>query len=301
MLHTLQNDSWQVGVLPHSGGSIAYARVNRAGAWHDFFRPTAEADLTNALQTASYPLIPWSNRIKAATMRFQGVDYLMHANWPDGTAIHGVVREYALAVVSADETHIRMTFDSRQHAAVNFPFAFTAWVEYRLERNNFSTRIGLANMDTQPMPAGFGTHPFIMRSLTNAADSLSLEIPCTHAFPLVDCMPVGAPTPVDARLDYQQLRPLGSVFVDDCLTNRVLGKPIRFVYPSSNTHITHWMDHLYRNVIVYMPVEFPYIAVEPVTNTNDGFNMLAQGIADHHVFVLQPGEGREAMSGYILE
>jgi hypothetical protein len=50
-----------------------------------------------------------------------------------------------------------------------------------------------------------------------------------------------------------------------------------------------------------MPVDFPYIAVEPVTNTNDGFNMLAHGIADHHVFVLQPGEGREAMSGYILE
>jgi aldose 1-epimerase len=61
------------------------------------------------------------------------------------------------------------------------------------------------------------------------------------------------------------------------------------------------MDHLYRNVIVYMPIDFPYIAVEPVTNTNDGFNMLGHGIADHHVFVLQPGEGREAMSGYVLE
>jgi len=301
MMHLLENNFWQVGVLPNSGGSIAYARVQRAGAWHDFFRPTPEADTTDALKTASYPLIPWSNRIRDGKMTFQGVAYLMRADWPDGTAIHGVVREYALAVVSADEHHIRMTFDSLQHAAVNFPFAFSAWIEYRLEGNNFTTRVGVANADTSPMPAGFGTHPFLMRNLTSPTDVLSLEIPCSHAFPLVDCMPVGAPVPVEPRLDYQQLRPLGNVFVDDCLTNRTLGNPIRFVYPESNTHITHWMDHLYRNVIVYMPVDFPYIAVEPVTNTNDGFNMLAQGIADHHVFVLQPGEAREAMCGYILE
>lgn len=301
MLHVLHNDVWQVGVLPNTGGSIAYAKIQRNGQWHDFFRPTPEADRDDALKTASYPLIPWSNRIRDAKMTFRGVDYLMRANWPDGTAIHGVVREYALAVVSADDTHIRMTFDSRQHAAINYPFAFTAWVEYHLDGGNFVTRIGVANADSEPIPVGFGTHPFIMRTLTSPTDTLSLEIPCTHAFPLVDCMPVGAPVPVEPRLDYQTLRPLGNVFVDDCLTRRVLGKPIRFVYPQSHTTITHWMDHLYRNVIVYMPVDFPYIAVEPVTNTNDGFNMLAQGIADHHVCVLQPGEAREAMSGYSIE
>lgn len=225
----------------------------------------------------------------------------MRANWPDGTAIHGVVREYPLAVLEADDTSIRMWFDSRLHAAVNFPFAFTAWVEYRLEGANFITRIGVNNVDSEPIPVGFGTHPFLMRALTSPTDTLSLELPCTHAFPLVDCMPVGAPVPVEPRLDYQRLRPIGNVFVDDCLTNRLLGKPIRFVYPESHTTITHWMDHLYRNVIVYMPVDYPYIAVEPVTNTNDGFNMLAQGVADHHVHILQPGEAREAMSGYSVE
>jgi aldose 1-epimerase len=60
------------------------------------------------------------------------------------------------------------------------------------------------------------------------------------------------------------------------------------------------MDHLYSHVVLYMPQNQPYIALEPVTNANDGFNLLAQGEVDHGVFVLAPGCSREAMSGYVV-
>jgi len=32
--------------------------------------------------------------------------------------------------------------------------------------------------------------------------------------------------------------------------------------------------------------------VEPVTNANDGFNLMADGVPGHGVFVLEPGETR---------
>jgi aldose 1-epimerase len=34
--------------------------------------------------------------------------------------------------------------------------------------------------------------------------------------------------------------------------------------------------------------------LEPVTNANDGFNLMEKGIPGHSVFVLEPGEERSA-------
>ena len=49
-----------------------------------------------------------------------------------------------------------------------------------------------------------------------------------------------------------------------------------------------------------MPPGLPLIALEPVTNGNDGFNLMEQGAQAHGVFVLHPGASREAMSGYVV-
>ena len=300
MAHVITNDTWQVGVLPQAGGSLAYARIKRDGVWHDFMRPTPIADCGDALKCASYLLTPWSNRLRDARFAFAGTTYQLNPSFPDGTAIHGVGRSFAWRVVSSDDTHIELHFDTRLHSGVNFPFAFKAWVEYRLDGANFSTRMGLTNLDSQPLPAGFGTHPFIQRTLTGSDDLLSLQIPCDSAYPLADCMPTGVPQPIPAHLDFRQLRQVGTDFADDCLTGRQIGESIVLQYGASDTHITHWMDHLYSHVVLYMPKEQPYIALEPVSNANDGFNLLAQGADGHGVFVLAPGCSREAMSGYMV-
>jgi aldose 1-epimerase len=176
---------------------------------------------------------------------FAGTTYQLNPSFPDGTAIHGVCRSFAWRVVSSDATHIELHFDTRLHSGVNFPFAFKAWVEYRLDGANFSTRMGLTNLDSKPMPAGFGTHPFIQRTLTGSDDVLFMQIPCDSAYPLVDCMPTGAPQPIPVHLDFRQLRQVGSDFADDCLTGRQIGESIVLRYGASDTQITHWMDHLY--------------------------------------------------------
>jgi aldose 1-epimerase len=42
--------------------------------------------------------------------------------------------------------------------------------------------------------------------------------------------------------------------------------------------------------VLYTLEDRPFVAVEPMTNANDGFNLLAQGIEGSGVFVLEPGE-----------
>src|SRR5579871_1952317 len=124
-LHVIKNDHWEVGILPEAGASTAFGRIKRGNAWLDFMRPTPEASYANPADCASYVLIPWSNRIRDGHFRFRGKDYQLRVNFPDGTAIHGTAKEYPWAVDSADGTHIRLSFDSRKAANVNFPFQFS--------------------------------------------------------------------------------------------------------------------------------------------------------------------------------
>ncbi len=300
MVHMLQNEYWQVGVLPDTAGSLASARIQHAGSWYDFMRPTPPEQQHDPLACASYLLSPWSNRLRDAKFQFEGQEYQLQPSFPDGTAIHGAARHFAWQVVSSDAFHIKLQFDSRHHAQVNFPFAFLTWVEYRLEGSEFVTQMGGQNLDARPMPAGFGTHPMFQRSLLDADDVLQLRLPFQQAYPLHHCLPTGAPQPVDARLDYRELRPVGHEFVDDCLTQRDAGAAVEFVYAKSQVAITNWMDDLYGHLVVYMPVGESFIAVEPVTNANDGFNLMAQGASGHGVIVLDPGQAVQASTGYRL-
>jgi len=49
------------------------------------------------------------------------------------------------------------------------------------------------------------------------------------------------------------------------------------------------------HVLVYTPPGEPSVAVEPMTNASDGFNLYAEGIPGHGVLVLQPGESRSGV------
>lgn len=292
-LYVLENEYWQVGVLPETGGAVAFARLRAGDGWVDFMRPTAEADYDNVRMCASFPLVPWSNRIKNATFAFDGVSYPLTANSADGNAIHGVGRYHAWEVQSATSEQVVMALDSRTLDAPNFPFAFAAYQTYRLEGTRFVIDLGVGNEADHPFPAGFGHHPYFQRTLFGPQDTIALELPYTAQFDLTDNLATAAPTPIKPAFDFRALRPLDDVQIDACLTGRVPGQPIRFVYTESGAEIRLDSDPIFGCNILYSPVGKPYFAVEPVTNTNDGFNLYAQGVPETGVFVLEPGEGEQ--------
>src|SRR5262245_33175971 len=108
-LRILENEFWQVGILPETGASIAFGRVRRGDTWVDVMRPTAPTDYGNSSNCASFIMIPWSNRIRDGKMRFNDVDYQLQVNSGDGTAIHGDVRKRAWKVDQADATSITLS------------------------------------------------------------------------------------------------------------------------------------------------------------------------------------------------
>ena len=288
-LHTLENDFWQVGILPETGASVAFGRVRKDDAWVDVLRPTDPADYDNASKCASFILIPWSNRIRDAKFTFEGTEYPLEVNNSEGTASHGDTRKRPWQVESAGRERINLSFNSTAHNNLNFPFPFAATAEYWLDGHDFLMCLSLRNIGDQPMPGGMGHHPYFVRT-----DDVMLELPLDEAYEMVDSLPTGAAVPIPEHLDFRTLRKLSDAPpLNDLLRGRQSEKPMRIVYPDLSIGIT--ADSLYEHVVVYSPEGQPHFAVEPVTNANDGFNLYARGIPGSGVFVLAPGEEKDGM------
>lgn len=290
-LHTLENEHWQVGILPETGASVAFGRVQKDGQWVDVMRPTDPADYDNPSLCASFVLIPWSNRIKDAQFRFRGTDYKLQPNSADGTASHGDVRRRIWQVESAGKERISLSFNSTAHVNINFPWQFSANAVYSLDGDVFEMVLSLKNIDETPFPGGFGQHPYFVRT----ADVM-LELPVDEQYQLVQAIPAGAAVPVRPEFDFRTLRRLSDVAaLDNLFRGREGDQPARIVYPGWGIEINITSDPIFEHLIAYAPPDKPFFAVEPITNANDGFNLFERGVEGTGVFVLEPGEERRGM------
>lgn len=292
----LASATWRVGILPCSAGAIAYAKVLVDGVWRDLLRPTGLTKRDSPTSCASFPLIPWSNRVADAKLTFGGQTWQLPRTSPDGTAMHGSVLPFSFEVLDQTESSVRLGLDSRQVVGMGFPWEFTTELVYTVTDAGLTVTTTVTNVDAEAFPAGFGHHPYFVRSLTPGCGEPQLEIPVTCGYALESAMAVAEAGPLPARADYSSLRPLGGKFVDDCLTGRVPG-PVRIVYPGARAdgsdievHIT--ADDVYSHWVVYVPVHRAYFAVEPATNANGGFALAERGVAGSGVFVLEPGESK---------
>jgi len=289
-VHRLANAIWQVGVLPGTGASLASGRIRHGDGWVDLLRPTPPADHPSVEACASFLLVPWSNRIAGGVLPFRGRAYRLRVNADDGTAIHGTAREFPWQVGTATDTCLEARFDTRRFSGVNYPWPFTAHVTYRLEGPRLTVTLRVRNEHHRPIPAGLGHHPYFARSLAGAGDEACLELPFAEHYPLRAALPTGEPTPVTGRVDFRSLRALGSELVDDCLTGRVPGTPVRIAYPASGREVTLGADDVFSHLVVYLPPRRDWFAVEPVTHVNDAFRLHDRGADRTGTVVLGPGE-----------
>ncbi len=292
---SLKNDYWHVGLVPTTGGSLAFGRVAVRGQWVDVLRPTPADALADVWSSASFPLVPWSNRIRGGVFRWAGKDYQLHINFEDGTAIHGTGIEFPWSVVARTPTSVTTEFVSRSAYGVNFPWPFTARFTYDLDAERFTWHMEITNDAHETFPAGLGHHPYFVRELTApgliSGEPTRLQINCVASYPVVGCLPTGPAEDVSGRLDFRTMKPLGTEFMDGCFTGRTSSTLASIDYPGALT-VDIEAGALLEHAVVYLPANVPYFAVEPVTNCNDGFNLAAAGAEGTGVFLVQPGESR---------
>lgn len=293
-LVVLENDFWQIGILPQTGGSIAFGRIKHEGTWYDVMRPTHETDYTNNSKCASFVMIPWCNRIRDGKFIFEDKLYQFPINFKDGTAIHGIGRDTEWTIRKQDAGRIELGMDTRKVKRF-FPMPFSAKMDFKLNKNKLVVTLEIKNVGKSVMPAGFGLHPYFQRTLTNSNDFAKVKLPYADYFPLEDMMVIGdaLPIPKNAIWDYQRLHLLGDKPLDHILTGREGAQPIKIQYSHSKRELLIRSDPIFEHVVVYAPLRETFFAVEPVTNANDGFNIMNKGIERHGVFLLNPQERKK--------
>jgi aldose 1-epimerase len=122
----------------------------------------AAAPLTTARQAASYPLVPFSNRVGHARLQWEGTLYpLVRNNGDEPHAIHGVGWQRPWQVLDSGADFALLSYEHR--ADESWPFAFDSSQGFRVSPGSLELTLSITNQSGRPAPAGLGWHPFFVK------------------------------------------------------------------------------------------------------------------------------------------
>lgn len=291
-LLNLSSGPLRVSVSPAVGGAIYSMEWLHRGRWVHLMRPTEKEALEagDAGAFASFHMLPYSNRIKGAVLRFDGQEYALAVNTPEGHAIHGEVRTRPWQVIAASGHLAELFFDSMAFPDISWPFPFEARLIYGLTDQALHLTMEMTNTGLAPCPAGFGTHPYFPRHMTEDDDTVLVTLPAAGVYPGMDPIPTGPWKEIPEDLDYSREKAFSRhIPIDHCF--RMRHGAARLYWPKSGAALTIKMDPVFSHLVLYAPPAHPeYFAAEPVTHCNNAMNMAAEGIQDTGAVLLDPGE-----------
>ena len=280
---TLSAGGLRCEIKPALGGCIA-------GLWLGdtaVLRSTPAGELATVRLAGSYPLVPFSNRVGHATLKWQGTSHpLVQNNGPEPHAIHGIGWQRPWQVLEQDGQFLMLACEHRADAA--WPFAFDASQTFRLRGDVLELTLSMTNQSAVPAPAGLGWHPYFVK---RAGSHISFEasgrwemsgekLP-THREPAIgldaDC----------AGLD-----------VDHCFDG--WGGTVTLRDEQLVTRISASVSRL----VVFTNATRDFVAIEPVSHVNNAVNLLQAGngrAEDLGIEVLAPGQSMSVQMSIQVE
>ena len=253
--------------------------------------PEPVSEVLNVRATACYPLVPYSNRIRDARLRFRGIDYSLARNF--GThphSIHGVgwQRAWSIAGIERNRLHLTLEHVADAAAAPAWPWPFGATQTFELVHDAngngavLTVTLTLANSGASAFPFGLGWHPFFTAdaATTVAFTAGSMWENDATQLPLrrIDVPPA---------LPFAAARPLAGLAIDNVFS-AWNGRAI-IVNRSTGIRATLVADRACSNLVVYAPANASFIALEPVTHETDAFNRSEAGATGTGCRTLPPG------------
>jgi aldose 1-epimerase len=272
-------------VSPEAGGSLAQFAVVREGAVIDLMRPPLPVALadTNPRALASYPLVPFSNRIAYARFGFEGADYALRQNFlPEPHAIHGDgwQARWATDAVAADRVSISYVHDGPEAGGAGWPFRYQARQTIAVDDGGMTIEIGATNLDTRAWPFGCGVHPYFRAT---PGLRLTARLPQVWMWDTLK-LPV-ARIDVPPQWDFSAGRAVGGLNLDHCFAG--WDQRARLEWPEFGVALTIEADAIFGHLVIAALGEV--FAVEPVSHANDGINLRDRGDHHHGLVMLEPG------------
>jgi aldose 1-epimerase len=275
----LRAGALELELCPPVGGCITALRH----LGRDLLRPAPARFLAQGdpREAASFPLVPFSNRIADARFAFAGKEYQLDRNFlPEPHAIHGHGWQHAWTVRAAGA---RSAVLELAHRAAGTPLDYRARQSFALAADGLTVTLELINTGAAPMPAGLGLHPYFPRT-----EGVTLSARLGHVWRADARKLPQERLALPAAWDFARAPRLALLAMDNCFGGWD-GRAV-IAWPERDLRLEIAADPVFGHLVIYIPPGHDYFCVEPVSHANDGFNLAARGTPATGVVVLQPGE-----------
>ncbi|RST30008.1 aldose 1-epimerase [Sphingomonas ginkgonis] len=262
-------------LAPQHGGAIA--RFDHGG--RPVMRPAPDA--TEAvLEMASFPLVPFVNRIRDGRFRCGGVTVELAPNMAnDPSPLHGQGWLSEWTVVEADDESAVLAY---RHEPGEWPWRYDAVQRFMLDPTGLFVLLTCRNLSDTPMPCGLGIHPYFP-----CDGETLLDTGVTAAWTIDDKVLPVERVPAEGRFDLRQ--------------RRICGQNLDNGFDGWNGQaLLRWSDGLSctirssdaRYFQVYSPATGGIVVAEPVQHANAALNEPEERWAELGIVMLAPGDER---------
>lgn len=274
----LSTGSLEMEISPSMGGAIVHFDYVGGGRRAAVLR-RGQSPLRDVLDAASFPLVPFVNRIRGGRFSFRGREVRLTPNLEgDLSPLHGHGWLCPWKVGKAGPARAVIAFE---HEPDEWPWAYEARQEFALDEGGLTLRISCRNRSAEPMPCGLGQHPYFPCGPETRIDTV-----VAHAWTVdADVLPVHK-VPAAGRFDLRD-RPVCRQDLDNGFDG--WGGSVRISDPE-------WPFELEMSsptapfFQLYSPTDRDIFVAEPVTHANAALNAPEEEWPDLGMQVLEPGE-----------
>jgi aldose 1-epimerase len=233
-------------------------------------------------------LFPFPNRIRDGRFKWNGKDYAIdasHASFHGANAIHGFCLDRPWRVTSQEPNSVVGSFQLSRDApdrAAYWPADFRIEVRYSLRGRALRADIVIVNPSSDPLPWGFGTHPYFKLPLgaKSLASRCLIEAPASQEWELVDCLPTGRRVPISEPKDMRDGAYFDLLKLDDVLTGLGDGPTVEcaLIDEPAGLQVTQRFPAEFRELVVYTPPNRDAVCLEPYTCVTDAVNLAPRGV-----------------------
>lgn len=262
---TLLHGTDRCELHPRIGGSI--------GCWtadgQQMFRAASAARVAarDPFGMASFPLVPYSNRIEQGKFVWNGSQVALAHNFPpEPHSIHGVGFETPWRCAERTQNSALLTLLHEPDSG--WPWPFEARQRITLADRELILELYAVNSATHPAPLAFGHHPYFPLGgahLTFRAHGVWLK--GDDGLPREPAAPTG-------RFDFSRSAPVERADIDHCFTG--WSGPARIAWPGRPLALEISGSPELSAAVVYVCSSAADFCFEPVPHINNALNLRGQ-------------------------
>ena len=266
-------------LAPARGGGIAsFDCCAVSGGKIPIFRPLDELG-KGPVALASFPLVPFVNRVRGGAFSFRGRRVTLARNLPpDPSPLHGQGWLSRWEMLRSNSRAAELRF---VHPPGQWPWRYEAVQHFRLDAGGLTLVLTCRNLSDEAMPCGLGQHPYFP-----CTPETLLDTQADSAWTIDERVLPVERVPARGRYELRKRKVCGQDLDNGfggwsgCATIEDPGLP--FVVRMSSPEARFFQ--------LYSPAEGGLFVAEPVSHANAALNAPEASWAELGLRVLEPGE-----------